>query len=246
MKNPAKIAEVLRDVRPAEPTKNQATDWSTDEVVRAKRELDRIIRHGNNPDRPEAWGSYPAICPDWEWEKDYAPQYNAVLNWMLGIPCECQGHPIAPGRGLWLVGNTGTGKSTLMKAVKHFCAIFSDPRSANMPRSMAWRHAKDIVADYEQYGAKALDDLCEMPALIIDDLGTEDREATRYGSVKNVVEEILSRRYDRKLMTLVTTNLDWNQVKAFYHTRIYDRIRESFNIIQFAGKSHRKQFNPDM
>ena len=134
-----------------------------------------------------------------------------------------------------------------MRAVKRFCSIYSDPRSPNLPRSMIWRHAKEIVTDYEEIGPSAIKELSEAPnALIIDDLGTENMSAMRYGNVRNTVEEVLSRRYDRQLMTMVTTNFTMDDVRRAYRDRIYDRVRESFSIIYFLGPSRRENFNPEL
>lgn len=216
----------------------------SEEIVAAKRTFDSLIRFGHKADRPEERGSFQALCPDWRWDAIYASQYNSVLLWMLGMPSKCLGSAVLPDRGLWMAGNMGTGKSTLMRGVKNFCTLFADPRSPNMPRPMRWMHAKDIVAEYEQTGPRILDELCEVETLIIDDLGTEDLEAKRYGSVKNVVEEVLSRRYDRRRLTMVTTNLTMEEVKRDYRERIYDRVRETFNILEFTGPTHRKKFNP--
>lgn len=230
---------------PEEQWRNQNSDWLTDEINGVKQSFDCIIRLGNKPDQPNEWGSFPPICPHWKWEWEYREQYNAILDWIIGRPSKCNGNEVLPSRGLWLMGNLGTGKTTLMRGIKNFCAIYDDTRSPNMPRSMYWRHAKDLVSSFEQEGAKVLDILCdEVETLIIDDVGTEEREAMSYGSIRNVVEDILSRRYDRGKMTMVTTNLGFNQVKEYYRQRVFDRIRENFNVIEFYGESHRKKYNP--
>ena len=210
-----------------------------------KRLFDAIMRSGYKPDDPDAFGSCPPVCPSWIWDERYTEQYNAVICWILGIPFRCHGMLISPSRGLWLAGNLGTGKSTLMRAVKAFCRVYSDPRSPNLPSHMLWRHAKEIVSDYEESGPSAIKDLADVAnPLIIDDLGTENMSAMRYGNVRNVIEEILSRRYDRGFSTMVTTNFTMDDVRQAYRDRIYDRIRESFSIIYFLGPSFRENFNP--
>lgn len=246
------------------PPSREATVWSIDEVSRLKGVMDWLMRHGHHPDNrllplrewkpydpaKDAEGcSHPPVCPEWVWKPEYSEQYNAVFCWALGIDLKCQGRTVRPRRGLWLMGNPGTGKSTLMKCLKVFCGLYADPRSPNMPRPMLWRHAKDISDEFEQEGSAVLDRYVLAPTLIIDDLGTEDREARNYGSVKNTVEDILSRRYDKGIdsrMTMVTTNLTMDQVKAHYKSRMFDRVREMFNVIEFLGASHRKNFNPDI
>lgn len=218
--------------------------WSSEEIFRIKKKLNVIMRYGNNTDNPEDRGSYPPVCPSWEWNPEFSRQYHAITAWIAGLDRLWDGIVVNPQRGLWFAGNMGTGKSTLMRAVKNFCAIYYDERSPNLPRNMYWIHSKDMSGGYEENGAGYLTELCEIETLIIDDLGTEPLSTMRYGNVRNVAEEVLSRRYDRGKMTMVTTNLTMNQVKELYRDRIYDRIREMFNVLEFKGASHRKNFNP--
>lgn len=205
------------------------------------------MRFGNKANRPDEFGSYPPVCPKWIWKPEFTMQFNAIVNWIAGISCNIDCNPILPDRGLWFAGNPGTGKSTLMRAIQRYCAVTSDHRSPHLPQAMIWRHAKDISSEYAEKGAIALAQFSEeINTLIIDDLGSEDIETKHYGNDKNVIEEILSRRYDRSLITMVTTNITTRQVESFYKVRIYDRVREMFNIIEFVGESHRKQFNPNI
>ncbi len=231
---------------PERETRTQAMVWSTDGIAQLKKKLDAVMRSGNNVWDPEDRFYYPPVCPSWQWEPQYSLQYNAVTAWLAGLTHLNCGIEVNPERGLWLMGNMGTGKSTLMRAVMNFCAIYADPRSPNLPRVMTWRHAKDIASGYEEHGARYLTDLCNVETLIIDDLGTESPATMRYGNAINVVEDVLSRRYDRRKMTMVTTNLKMDQVKKIYRDRIFDRVRETFNVLEFLGTSHRKQFNPTL
>lgn len=249
----AKAADLLgrampdRDATLSTANRNPATLWTVEEWNEMKRAFDSVMRFGAHADDPDHWHYSPPVCPAWEWKPEHRPQCNALLAWMLGIPCTCCGVPVTPDRGLWLAGQPGTGKTTLMRAVRLFCRTNADSRSPNLPHSMRWIHAKDVVAAYEESGVSALNELIfEVPTLIIDDVGTENMAAMRFGNVRNAVEDVLSRRYDRGKMTMVTTNLDMTDVCKCYGERIFDRVRESFNVIEFLGKSHRVNFNPEI
>lgn len=239
-----KAGDVISDALPEKAMRNPVTAWSTDGIASIKRKLDYVMRFGNNPEHPDERFSYPPVCPSWIWKPEFSLQYNAITAWIVGLQSLGYGLQVDPLKGLWLAGNMGTGKSTLLRAVKNYCAITADERSPNLPRYMVWRHAKDIASGYEEEGASYLSDLCNIDTLIIDDLGTESLTTMRYGNALNVVEEVLSRRYDRKKMTMVTTNFNMDQIKKVYRERIYDRVREMFNVVEFIGPSHRKNFNP--
>lgn len=241
-----KVGHIIPDALPGRQAKTPATGWSTDGIAQIKKKLDIVMRFGNNPGNPDERFSYQPVCPSWIWKPEFSLQYNAITAWIAGLGHLGDGLEVNPMRGLWLAGNPGTGKSTLLRAVRNFCAIYADERSPNLPRHMLWRHAKDIASGYEEDGARYLTELCEVDTLIIDDLGTEPLATMRYGNSLNVVEELLSRRYDRGKMTMVTTNLKMDQVKKDYRERIYDRVREMFNVIEFIGPSHRKNFNPQI
>jgi hypothetical protein len=148
-------------------------------------------------------------------------------------------------KGLLLFGGVGIGKTTLMDFFKR------NPRASYKVIS-----CRDIESDFSSEGEKSVR-LCSRNIVIpeneflqkeigfcFDDLGTE-ANAKFYGKEKNVMAEILLNRYDNYLpytCTHVTTNLSQNEVKEQYGIRVYDRMKEMFNIITFDknAKSRRK------
>ena len=80
-----------------------------------------------------------------------------------------------------------------------------------------------------------------------------EREANNYGKA-NLIKDILEERYMKHKRTYITVNYldqkatqkaeDLNeslkQIGAKYGSRVYDRIFEMFNIVEFRGKSFRK------
>ena len=81
-----------------------------------------------------------------------------------------------------------------------------------------------------------------------DDVLTE-RQANNYGKA-NLMKDILEERYNRKLRTYISCNYDENHVGDIekgleqfgdrYGGRVYDRLFDMFNIIEFKGGSRRK------
>lgn len=70
--------------------------------------------------------------------------------------------------------------------------------------------------------------------LCIDDVGIEST-SKHYGQSKEVIEEILYLRYSRRLLreTHLITNLNSQQLRELYGIRLYDRMKEMFNLIEF-------------
>lgn len=146
-------------------------------------------------------------------------------------------------KGLLIIGGFGLGKTDYLKVFEKVFKNFSDYR-------FKFYSSKELVTKYE---------LCQTPfdkeyffkdisrkKMFIDDIGSE-RIASNYGKF-DVIEEVLSHRYDHKLITFASCNYaDKSQcVKSTidelgvkYGSRIYDRLFESFNVIEFTGKSYR-------
>lgn len=120
------------------------------------------------------------------------------------------------GRGLFLAGPAGTGKTTLaaLIAVEHYwrggkaylpffttMADLVDNHKAGMSKERT-----EEVADANAYVDKAQD----TPLLVLDDVGKEHRGAS--GWADSVLRVLLRHRYDRSRPTIITTNIprrDW-------------------------------------
>lgn len=81
--------------------------------------------------------------------------------------------------------------------------------------------------------------LCYERMLAIDDLGCEPLEVQCYGNIYTPVIDLLTRRYDRQLFTIVTTNLTPQEIRPRYGDRIADRFNEMMRCIIFKNDSFR-------
>ncbi len=153
------------------------------------------------------------------------------------------------GKGLFLWGNIGVGKTTLLKIVKEFCRIPGIRPAKRLgpiigaPYSFAIKSVHEVLEDYQQK-AERLGEYAENPYLAIDDIGSEAKETSRYGTVKNVIDELLQRRYDKfcadnEFTTHLTANISPEQLARHYSERTYDRCIEMFNFIEIRGNSWR-------
>ena len=105
------------------------------------------------------------------------------------------------------------------------------------------RHIKQVdareICDAAKNDYKAYKGLCSQLMLSIDDLGVEPSEVLDYGNVLSPVIELLSRRYNAQLFTIVTTNLTPKQIREHYGERIADRFNEMFERIVFENSTYR-------
>lgn len=140
--------------------------------------------------------------------------------------------------GLLVCGVPGNGKTTLMRSVASLINAFDLQNSYGTSLFVRFVSAKDIVRTAKQnYGD--FKKLCEAPALAIDDFGEEPVEVLDYGNVLNPVIDLLSIRYDRQLLTLITTNTANDKIRTNYGDRIADRFNEMMQVIIFSNPSYR-------
>ena len=78
-----------------------------------------------------------------------------------------------------------------------------------------------------------------IPLLFLDDLGREPTEVMRYGNVTSPITELLEYRYNQRLTTIVTTNLEPSEIREKYGDRIADRFNEMFVVVSYTGNSYR-------
>lgn len=150
-------------------------------------------------------------------------------------------------KGLLVFGNIGCGKTTLMR-------LFG----RNKRCCYDYVKCSDVAGLFEQDGQMAIDALSDNRQDVrgpmnffqdywgrcFDDLGTEDVKV-HYGNRRNVMADIISTRYHNmgrvpKHSTHITTNLTEAEIEQRYGSRVSDRLREMFNLINLPGGSRRK------
>lgn len=162
-------------------------------------------------------------------DDDTKSHIKKVAKWLLeGKKC-----------GLMLLGTCGNGKTTMLLAIKSLISfLYSNPNSPDFVKlefTSALNLAKLVVdngAEYER--------LKRCKLLAIDDVGTEEVKMKNYGNALCPLTDILYYRYDKRMFTIISSNLDKENIGKQYGDRITDRIPEMFNGVSFDNKSYRK------
>ena len=141
--------------------------------------------------------------------------------------------------GILLCGGCGNGKSTMLKAFQQLLNSLHIPKPDNdSTYGIQIVDAKYIAYlcknNYESYRK-----LISVNMLGIDDLGTEPSEVMDYGNVYTPVIDLLTKRYEEQLFTIITTNLTPQQIREHYGDRIADRLNEMVEKIVFKNGTYR-------
>lgn len=141
--------------------------------------------------------------------------------------------------GLLLAGTCGNGKTTTMRAVQSVVQLLNNTRYRSGERIGNYLvEAKEIVQLPDKTGV--LKFYQATPLLFLDDLGREPTVVLKYGNVTSPITELLEYRYNQRLTTIVTTNLEPSEIRTKYGDRIADRFNEMFAVVRYTGNSYRR------
>jgi DNA replication protein DnaC len=147
-----------------------------------------------------------------------APVYEAVREFAAEVT-----ERLDAGRGLWLMGDVGTGKTSLAMLVSKSAleagrtvAIYSLPRLlARIRRTYDADAGEDSYLDF-------FERLTSVDLLHIDDLGAEKRSDWVLEQLYAIVDE----RYESQRSIVVTTNLDQAALEDQIGPRTVSRLLE--------------------
>jgi DNA replication protein DnaC len=146
-------------------------------------------------------------------------------------------------KGILIIGGYGNGKTSIMRAFEK-CFIGSNLafKGFTTNKLVEMYEGLQNPLDKEEFNK-----ITRSGIRYFDDVLTE-REASNYGKT-NLIKDILEERYNNKLRTYISmnfkdkTNKDLEigilQLSDKYGDRIYDRVFDMFNIIEFKGNSFR-------
>lgn len=151
-----------------------------------------------------------------------------------------------PGKGLWLWGTYGTGKSTIIQIIKTYDTLSSGLSIGGYPvGGFRIDSASTVAAKYQMKGPDALSSYTynngNPTTIAFDELGRETFPAKYFGTELNVMQYIFQCRYEfrHEVLTHVTTNMTLKETQSTYGSYIADRINEMFNVIEIKGETRR-------
>lgn len=188
------------------------------------------------------------ICPGFRVSEEMKPTLNSLLRWCLMLEGEYE-----PCKGLWLWGDIGTGKSTMLEIIKIFCGLarplmaYRDDGNTRALRKEKWPYgfritnASVVAGEFARAGYPGIETYVTTSRQAFDEVGRECIPTGFFGNMENVFQYVIQRRYDlcKNDFTHVTSNLRPEEICAVYGDHIYDRCCEMFNFVEMSGMSWR-------
>ena len=146
---------------------------------------------------------------------NWLPEYEQVASWLADNK----------GRGLFLYGNCGRGKSLLCRYILPAILLGYSQRVVS-------------VFDTSEMNSR-LDYVLTRNLISLDDIGTEE-VCYIYGNKRLAFAEIMDAAEQHNKLIIISSNLTVAEVKKRYGDRVVDRIKSTTQRILFEGESLRR------
>lgn len=146
---------------------------------------------------------------------EWLSEYDEVVDWLTDNK----------GRGLFLYGNCGRGKSLLTRYV--------------LPAIFLCYHRKVVnVYDAQEMNVR-LDEALGKKLVALDDIGTEEM-INNYGNKRMAFAEIMDAAEKQNKLIFVSSNLQQRSLTEYYGDRVLERLKSTTRRILFQGASLRR------
>lgn len=210
----------------------------------------RIVREGRPEDQNEMNGLLEAakyfghrMTPNFVIDRENVNAYTQAIRWLAGFNT-FDGDLT---KGLYICGNTGSGKSVLARVLFLLSASCEyQYRLTSQDEKLTLRIAvvseSEIMRSFQKYG-----DIGQFRqnVLCIDDIGSETQAVNYFGTRVSPIRELLEYRCDNRcLFTIVTSNYPLyddtnNTLLNLYGERALSRLKGSMNCVELVGTDRR-------
>lgn len=190
-------------------------------ALKAKEETDRRLSSYRGAGIPAKF--IEASLEKWEHRPATEKLYKTVLDYANHLS-----ENVKAGRGMVLTASVGVGKTHLVCALgKLMCDKHIDLHFVSAPDMF-----QEFRPDGSEFYRKRI---FESKALIIDDVGVEKTSEFTLENWWNIVNH----RYSFNLVTIITTNLGYEDCVAKMGERAVDRLRENALVASSKAESYR-------
>lgn len=148
-------------------------------------------------------------------ELKWLPEYVHIADWLSDNK----------GRGLFLFGNCGRGKSLLCRYVLPAILLGYCQRVVSVFDTNEMNNRIDYVLSRQ--------------IISLDDIGTEE-VSNVYGNRRQAFAEIIDAAEKYNKLLIVSTNLTVGEIRKRYGDRVLDRIKSTTQRVLFEGESLRE------
>jgi DNA replication protein DnaC len=141
--------------------------------------------------------------------------------------------------GLYLYGRTGTGKTLLSCIIlNEMIRLYQIPvKYAKISRDILGKIRDTFNPQSEYYGEgrKIEEELANIEILVIDDFGVQKDSPW----VNNVLYDLIDSRYEKNLLTILTSNEPMDSWKEISNGRVFSRLKEMCLEIHLDAEDYR-------
>jgi len=144
----------------------------------------------------------------------WLPEYESVAGWLTNNG----------GKGLFLYGNCGRGKTMLCRYV--------------LP-AILLGYCRRVVSVFDTTEMNTrLDHVLSRNIISIDDIGTEEM-SNIYGNKRLAFAEVMDAAEKYNKLMIISSNLTVNEIRKRYGDRVLDRVKSTTHRVLFEGESLR-------
>jgi DNA replication protein DnaC len=171
---------------------------------------------------------------------------NQVAHWLVGLEewqgGKVEGQCISPIKSIYIVGDTGNGKSPLATAAYQASIDLSSIDGSDMRLGLTSMDQLHLAIQSSQ-SLERIDEVCR-GHMVLDELRLKHLEHLHYGNAVSLVADILINRHhiwkQHGQQTIITTNVPPDELlSALDDSRITGRLLQQYHILPVTGSSYR-------